>query len=94
MNPGTRRSLSRRETQVAVLVAAGRTNREIAAELSISERTAETHVLNILNKLDLQRRGEIATWAVRQGLVPDRRAPSGSSRTDLPGGGGSSRRLL
>jgi DNA-binding CsgD family transcriptional regulator len=86
-----RRELSAREREVAILVATGRTNREIGQQLSISERTAETHVLNILNKLGLQRRGEIASWAVREGLAPDRRAPSEPPRTDLPGGDGPSR---
>ena len=62
--------LSPREREVAVLIAGGRTNREIAAELVISERTADTHVAHILNKLGVAARAQVATWAVRQGIVP------------------------
>jgi|DewCreStandDraft_3_1066083.scaffolds.fasta_scaffold05252_2 DNA-binding CsgD family transcriptional regulator len=70
------RLLSARERQVAALVAGGRTNREIATELAISARTAETHVLNIFNKLGFRRRTEIAAWAVRQGLPEPGGAPA------------------
>lgn len=56
-------SLSPRERQIAQLVATGLTNREIAAKLVLSERTAETHVQNILNKLGFRSRSEIAAWA-------------------------------
>nr|BAL56711.1 LuxR family transcriptional regulator [uncultured prokaryote] len=72
------RLLSARERQVAALVAGGRTNREIATELAISARTAETHVLNIFNKLGFRRRTEIAAWAVRQGLAE----PGGAASPD------------
>ena len=48
---------------------AGRANKEIAAELQISERTARTHVSNILGKLGLSSRTQAALWAVREGLV-------------------------
>ena len=58
--------LTRREREVAVLVGAGLTNREIAKQLVISERTAEGHVANILARLELTRRSQIAAWAVRQ----------------------------
>ena len=47
----------------------GKSNKEIAAELQISERTARTHVSNILRKLRLRSRTQAAPWAVRQGLV-------------------------
>jgi non-specific serine/threonine protein kinase len=50
------------------LLARGRTNRQIAAELVIAERTAERHVENILGKLGLERRTQIGVWAVQQGL--------------------------
>jgi predicted ATPase/DNA-binding CsgD family transcriptional regulator len=53
--------LSRRELEVAALIARGRTNREIAQELVIAVSTAERHVANILQKLDLRSRTEIAT---------------------------------
>jgi DNA-binding CsgD family transcriptional regulator len=54
--------LTRRERQVAALVARGLTAREIAAELVISPRTAESHVANILTKLGLSSRTQIAAW--------------------------------
>jgi DNA-binding NarL/FixJ family response regulator len=61
--------LTARETEVLRLVGAGRSNKEIARELEISERTARTHVSNILRKLDLDSRTQAALWAVREGLV-------------------------
>lgn len=62
-------SLTPRECEVAALIARGLTNPEIAAELVIAPRTADTHVRNILGKLDLANRAQIAAWASRQGLV-------------------------
>ena len=64
--------LTRREREVAGYVAQGLTNRQIAALMHISERTAESHVQHILGKLSLANRTHIAAWA-REGL-----------RTDLP----------
>jgi len=61
--------LSRREREVAAMVAAGLTNREIATRLFIAERTAEGHVERIRNKLGVRSRTEVATWAVGHGLV-------------------------
>jgi non-specific serine/threonine protein kinase len=60
--------LTARERDVAALVARGQTNREIAAALVISERTADAHVQNILNKLGFNARAQIATWATERGL--------------------------
>ncbi len=60
--------LTAREREVAVLVARGCSNREIAEELVIAPRTAETHVGNIFTKLDLRSRAELAAWAVEHGL--------------------------
>lgn len=57
--------LTRRESQVAELVAGGRTNKEIAAELTISRRTAEGHVEHVLTKLGFTSRAQIAAWAAR-----------------------------
>lgn len=62
--------LTTREVEVLRLVGAGRANKEIALELGISERTARTHVSNILRKLGLASRTQAALWAVREGLVP------------------------
>ena len=61
--------LTSRELEVLRLVATGRSNKEIAAELAISERTARTHVSRILRKLGLSSRTQAALWAVREGLV-------------------------
>ena len=55
--------LTRRESEVAGLVARGLSNRQIAAALHISERTAENHVQHILTKLGLQNRTQVASWA-------------------------------
>ena len=60
--------LTPRERQVATLVAQGKSNREIAKELVLSERTVENHVGNILSKLDFGSRAQVAAWAVEKGL--------------------------
>jgi len=60
--------LSRREREVAALVARGLTNREIARTLVVSERTAENHVQHILTKLGFGSRAQIAAWTVSEGL--------------------------
>lgn len=57
--------LSPREMEVLLLVSEGKSNREIAEELSISERTVGNHVSGLLNKLGLGNRIELATYAVR-----------------------------
>jgi non-specific serine/threonine protein kinase len=62
--------LSRREREVAAMVASGMTNKEIAQRLFIAERTAEGHVERIRNKLGVRSRTEVATWAVQHGLGP------------------------
>lgn len=62
--------LTDREREVLLLVARGQANKEIAVELVISERTARTHVSNILSKLGLTSRTQAALWAVREGLAP------------------------
>ena len=65
----TATALTPREREILVLVAQGRSNHEIADTLVISERTARTHVSNVLAKLDLASRTQAALWAVREGLV-------------------------
>ncbi|MFI6309852.1 response regulator [Nocardia fusca] len=62
-------SLSNREREVLILVARGLSNRAIAADLSITERTARTHVSNVLTKMNLSSRTQAALVAVREGLV-------------------------
>jgi DNA-binding NarL/FixJ family response regulator len=59
--------LSPRESEVVALIARGLSNREIAAALTISEKTAANHVEHIMTKLDLRSRAQIAIWALRQG---------------------------
>jgi DNA-binding NarL/FixJ family response regulator len=61
--------LSRRENEVLALVAAGKTNRAIAAELFISEKTVARHVSNIFKKLRLSSRSEATAYAFKHGLV-------------------------
>jgi DNA-binding NarL/FixJ family response regulator len=61
-----RERLTPRELEVVAFVAAGSTNREIAARLVLSDRTVETHVQNILGKLGFRSRAEIAAWAARE----------------------------
>jgi DNA-binding NarL/FixJ family response regulator len=61
--------LSRRESEVLTLVAAGKTNRVIAAELFISEKTVARHVSNIFTKLGLSSRAEATAYAYKHGLV-------------------------
>jgi predicted ATPase/DNA-binding CsgD family transcriptional regulator len=65
--------LSRREREVAVLVARGLTNRQIAEELVIAERTADAHVSNILAKLGFATRAQVAAWVVERGMLTARR---------------------
>jgi DNA-binding NarL/FixJ family response regulator len=61
--------LSQREAEVLRLIAAGKTDREIAQELFISPRTVSTHVSNILNKINAANRTEAASYATRHGLA-------------------------
>ncbi|MFG2190898.1 response regulator [Streptomyces sp. NPDC048639] len=62
-------SLTDREREVLALIADGRSNREIARALVLSEKTVKTHVSNILMKLDLADRTQAALWAVRHGVT-------------------------
>jgi DNA-binding NarL/FixJ family response regulator len=63
-------SLTAREREILTLVAQGQSNRDIAHHLVISERTARTHVSNVLAKLKLSSRTQAALLAIREGLVP------------------------
>ncbi|MFC4943146.1 helix-turn-helix transcriptional regulator [Pseudonocardia sp. GCM10023141] len=58
--------LSRRESEIAELVASGLTNRQVAATTHISERTVESHVQHILAKLGFTSRSQIAAWSARR----------------------------
>ncbi len=67
--PETPEALTERETEVLKLLARGQSNKEIARHLNISDKTAKTHVGNILAKLSLPGRTQAALYAVRIGLV-------------------------
>ena len=76
LSPGKARKqafggLSVREREVAVLIAQGKSNREIAEMLVLSERTIESHVSNILLKLDYTSRTQIAAWVIEKGLTKE-----------------------
>ena len=60
------RELSPRERHVARLIANGWTNRQIGAELGVSERTVDTHVRHVLHKLGAVKRAQIASWITLQ----------------------------
>jgi adenylate cyclase len=61
--------LSAREREVAVLIARGRSNRQIAEELVIAERTVAAHIEHIMTKLDFASRTQIGVWAAERGLL-------------------------
>jgi pimeloyl-ACP methyl ester carboxylesterase/DNA-binding CsgD family transcriptional regulator len=61
--------LTTREREIVTLLAQGKSNREIADLLVVSERTVEGHVSNILSKLGFRSRSQVTAWAVEQGLA-------------------------
>jgi DNA-binding NarL/FixJ family response regulator len=68
--PDTVNPLTRRETDVLELLAQGRSNKQIAAELQLGLRTVESHVSNLLGKLGVTSRTEAVTYALNHRLVP------------------------
>jgi DNA-binding NarL/FixJ family response regulator len=62
-------TLSERERDVLLLIATGKANKEIAAELMIGEKTVKTHVSSILSKLGVQSRTQAALYAAQNGLT-------------------------
>ena len=62
--------LTAREAEVLGLLAAGRTNKEIAAQLVLSPATVERHVANLYPKIGARRRAEAATCALKHDLLP------------------------
>jgi non-specific serine/threonine protein kinase len=69
---GAAPGLTRREQEVAALVAGGLTNREIASQLYLSVRTVETHVDRALSKLGFRNRTQLTAWAHEEGLLPQK----------------------
>jgi DNA-binding CsgD family transcriptional regulator len=70
--PSCDRTLTSREQQILALIARGMTNRAIADALTISDRTVDRHVSNILTKLDLPSRSAATAYAYERGLVQQR----------------------
>jgi DNA-binding CsgD family transcriptional regulator len=68
---GTRLTVTRRELEVAALVAQGLTNRAIAGGLHLSLRTVDTHVDHVLTKLSFNNRAQPVAWAYESGLAKD-----------------------
>jgi len=79
--PPAASELTDRELEVIRLVARGRSNREIADEFVISEKTVKTHIGHVLAKLDLKDRTQLAIYALKNGLADEADA-SGSPRSD------------
>jgi predicted ATPase/DNA-binding CsgD family transcriptional regulator len=67
---GPRRTLTRRELEVAALVARGLTNRGIAGQLHLSVRTVDSHVDHVLTKLGFSNRAQLVAWAYESGMAP------------------------
>lgn len=61
--------LTERERETAVLLAYGHTNRDVAAALHVSVRTAESERAHVMRKLGLERRAELVRWALERGLL-------------------------
>jgi len=73
--------VSGREREVLQLICEGATNREIAEKLIVSEHTVKVHLRNILNKLNLRNRQQIAAFAVHEGLVTEIKSEDVSNST-------------
>jgi DNA-binding NarL/FixJ family response regulator len=77
----SRDDISGREQEVLQLVCEGATNREIAGRLIVSEHTVKVHLRNILSKLNLRNRQQVAAYAVHEGLVTDLKSEDASRST-------------
>ncbi len=64
--------LTRREREIAGLIARGLTNGQIARQLVLSERTVDTHGVNIMRKLGVRSRAQVAAWAIQEGPFSER----------------------
>jgi DNA-binding NarL/FixJ family response regulator len=78
--PAALPTLTSREHEILTLVSRGLANKEIGVELAIAEGTVKRHLQNILAKLHLRNRVELATFALAQGLTQHRPVRSGGSR--------------
>ncbi|MDQ6832519.1 MAG: LuxR C-terminal-related transcriptional regulator [Chloroflexota bacterium] len=67
--------MTAREREVVAMIADGKTNREIADGLFVTEKTVELHVTNSLRKLGFRGRVELAAWAVEAGLAQSQSTP-------------------
>jgi DNA-binding NarL/FixJ family response regulator len=82
--PSTSFVLSKRELEIAKLIAQGATNKEIAKTLFITENTAKVHVKNILNKLGLKNRQQLAVYAVmKEWIKSDPDADKGAANNPI-----------
>ena len=68
--------LTPREREVAVRIARGLTNRQMAAEFALAERTVDVHVSNILGKLQMSSRAQVAAWVVKNGWLGEPATPA------------------
>jgi len=68
-------TLTKREAEIAALVAEGLSNPDIAAQLFVSRRTVSAHITHILTKLDFSNRVELAVWATRQRIIDQISSP-------------------
>ncbi|OHV34242.1 hypothetical protein CC117_21655 [Parafrankia colletiae] len=88
--PLSEAGLTRREREVVALLALGRTNREIATELVIAPRTAESHVHQVLSKLGFHSRAKVAVWLTdqlgRPSEAPAGGQQAGGARSEQPKG--------
>lgn len=64
-------ALSAREIEIVRLITQGKTNDEIAAELSLSPRTVHSHIASAFKKVDATNRTQLAVYALTNGLIPD-----------------------
>lgn len=71
LDPGTPPTVTPRQLQVAALVAQGWSNRQIADELVVTERSAESHVEQIRARLGFRSRAQVAAWYVATNPSPD-----------------------
>ncbi len=85
--PVTDGPLSRRELEVAGLVADGATNAQVASRLFISERTVESHMASIFNKLGVDTRLQVARWFASTQVVADDLTRIGGALSGRPDGG-------